>query len=452
MSVNVSTVSISVIEARGLRAADHGLTAWGTSDPYLLVCSGKGLIGKDSRTKVVSKNCNPKWNETFEHQFDYTLTRFKFVVMDKDRFTRDDRLGKVVVPIEDFYSLPMDSDGFRTMGKWFDLKMGKSSKWRSSKGKKLGAIYLRIRVCFNIHVAAHKELMPVGTGAFTAQFDWKRAAPKSSPLVVSLLGIDGDNKIVVHADNGPRPNLFMPGMDLQSIRIISSDTKVSFTVKTNALPKELRAFVLMLNSENLLTSDLKSISMRLLGSQNTSFNLHGMPGTSGMLFGLLVPSDDAGWSFVSMGDGVNGSTASESFSESVHILHDILARSLNSFVQGAQGGDARQAGEEESLGGSKRRRGDTWIEPDGFALPPSNGTTAPVGDAVPSTPPLSTQGTVAHSMPRARADSRGSGPAGFPQMISISSARPLQATHSLASTVAYDMPAVAPVGLAIAAR
>jgi hypothetical protein len=212
MSESVSFALIRVIEARSLRAADYGLTAWGTSDPYVLVCSGKGLIGKDSSTKVVRKNCNPKWNETFKHQFDNTLTRFKFIVMDKDWLTRDDRLGKLVVPVSDFYSLPIDGEGFRSMEKWFDLKTGKSSKWSHCKGKKLGEIFVQIRVRFNFPVAVCKNFIPVGTSMLIAQINLKCASPKSSPLVVSLLSSDESSKIGAQADSESLP---------ESVRILS---------------------------------------------------------------------------------------------------------------------------------------------------------------------------------------------------------------------------------------
>ena len=49
---------ISVIEAKALKAVDFG----GTSDPYVVVDVGD----MSKKTKYISKNLNPSWNEQFE--------------------------------------------------------------------------------------------------------------------------------------------------------------------------------------------------------------------------------------------------------------------------------------------------------------------------------------------------------------------------------------------------
>ena len=49
---------IAVIEAKALKAVDFG----GTSDPYVVVDVGD----MTKKTKHVTKNLNPSWNEQFE--------------------------------------------------------------------------------------------------------------------------------------------------------------------------------------------------------------------------------------------------------------------------------------------------------------------------------------------------------------------------------------------------
>ena len=48
---------VEVVQARGLHAMDKG----GTSDPFVVVSSGK----QKKQTKVVKKNLAPSWNEKF---------------------------------------------------------------------------------------------------------------------------------------------------------------------------------------------------------------------------------------------------------------------------------------------------------------------------------------------------------------------------------------------------
>ena len=85
----------------------------------------QGLVGKGARTAVVKKNLNPKWNQRFDFQFSYKLSKFKFKVYasiprarlcverahvcnavrmivcryDYDEVTEHDLLGKVSVEI-----------------------------------------------------------------------------------------------------------------------------------------------------------------------------------------------------------------------------------------------------------------------------------------------------------------------------------------------------------------
>ncbi|KAG2462840.1 SYT7 protein, partial [Polypterus senegalus] len=90
-----NTITVNIIKARNLKAMDIG----GTSDPYVKVW----LMHKDKRVEkkktVVMKRClNPVFNESFP--FDIPTERLRettiiITVMDKDRLSRNDVIGKI---------------------------------------------------------------------------------------------------------------------------------------------------------------------------------------------------------------------------------------------------------------------------------------------------------------------------------------------------------------------
>uniref|UniRef100_A0A8C4KIZ5 Synaptotagmin-7 n=1 Tax=Dromaius novaehollandiae TaxID=8790 RepID=A0A8C4KIZ5_DRONO len=92
---SANSIVVNIIKARNLKAMDIG----GTSDPYVKVW----LMYKDKRVEkkktVVMKRClNPVFNESFV--FDIPTERLRettivITVMDKDRLSRNDVIGKV---------------------------------------------------------------------------------------------------------------------------------------------------------------------------------------------------------------------------------------------------------------------------------------------------------------------------------------------------------------------
>ncbi|XP_016135919.1 synaptotagmin-7b [Sinocyclocheilus grahami] len=90
-----NTITVSIIKARNLKAMDIG----GTSDPYVKVW----LMNKDKRVEkkktVVMKRClNPVFNESFPFDVPTHVLRETTIiitVMDKDRLSRNDVIGKV---------------------------------------------------------------------------------------------------------------------------------------------------------------------------------------------------------------------------------------------------------------------------------------------------------------------------------------------------------------------
>ena len=91
-------VRVSILKARSLIAMDRG----GTSDPYAVATlSSLGPKDKKARTRVVSKDLHPVWNEVFDLEsrdiFNDSLT---LSVFDKDLLS-DDVIGNVTLGLKD---------------------------------------------------------------------------------------------------------------------------------------------------------------------------------------------------------------------------------------------------------------------------------------------------------------------------------------------------------------
>jgi hypothetical protein len=99
-------VSFTVCEAKGLPKMDK----FGLSDPYCVVHLG----AKSLKTKVMHKNLNPVWNQTFDFEvFDYDNDKFVVEVFDEDKMGSDDIIGSFEIPVrrigdhhEHWYHIP----------------------------------------------------------------------------------------------------------------------------------------------------------------------------------------------------------------------------------------------------------------------------------------------------------------------------------------------------------
>jgi hypothetical protein len=97
---------LEVVAAKGLEAMDTG----GASDPYTIV-----QVAKEQRkTKVIRKNLNPEWAETFElvvHDVNNTL---KVSVWDQDLIDAHDFMGGIMIPLQSVV-------GQEVTQKWYTL-------------------------------------------------------------------------------------------------------------------------------------------------------------------------------------------------------------------------------------------------------------------------------------------------------------------------------------------
>ncbi|EFA84490.1 ankyrin repeat-containing protein [Heterostelium album PN500] len=108
MTKKIGTIFIGVMEGRNLVAMDSD----GHSDPYCVVIVGD----KKKRTKAVRHNLNPKWEaENFEFSLDPSIHNVVVEVFDWDRFSTDDPMGMVVIPVASVIDTMVDTI------KWYPL-------------------------------------------------------------------------------------------------------------------------------------------------------------------------------------------------------------------------------------------------------------------------------------------------------------------------------------------
>jgi regulator of replication initiation timing len=120
-------IVVSVLEARNLASKDFN----GFSDPYTEVTLGQQKV----KTKIIKKNLNPSWMETFELSLVGVDPAGEMLVQcwDWDRFSSSDFLGEVRIPVK---KLQTDTD------KWFPLL----TRPEKPNEKISGDIHLKVRV------------------------------------------------------------------------------------------------------------------------------------------------------------------------------------------------------------------------------------------------------------------------------------------------------------------
>jgi Ca2+-dependent lipid-binding protein len=97
-SVMPEEIDLHVIEAMNLMAADRG----GTSDPFAVIrLKGSSRMPNTFKTRVVSKNLNPVWNERFTLNVQESDKSLILDVFDEDILGSNDFLGRIKLPLSD---------------------------------------------------------------------------------------------------------------------------------------------------------------------------------------------------------------------------------------------------------------------------------------------------------------------------------------------------------------
>lgn len=87
-------LQLTVLAGKNLMAADRG----GTSDPYVQLRLGDSK--EALKTKVIKKNLNPEWNETFDLKLERLHESLTIECFDYDLMGSDDSLGKSTIRLK----------------------------------------------------------------------------------------------------------------------------------------------------------------------------------------------------------------------------------------------------------------------------------------------------------------------------------------------------------------
>lgn len=151
---------VKVVEARNLTAKDIGLVKKGKSDPYTIIRVG----AQSFRTKVISNNLNPEWNETFEAFVDNCEgQQLIAMIYDEDTTSKDSKIGT------------LDTNIAST------VETGYRDLWLPLEGVKQGRLHLELN-WFPLSANASDLEPPQGRGLSVAALIVKPISANALPL------------------------------------------------------------------------------------------------------------------------------------------------------------------------------------------------------------------------------------------------------------------------------
>jgi len=128
----IGELFVEVIEAEGL---PNSLTQAGAVDPYAVVV----FEGAAARTSQVHNDTTPRWGAEAPRAFKFNITcpysALHIALLDSDQFQSDDKLGRVVIDVSQFFSRT-------TYDCWWPLQFGMLRRHVSKRG----AVRLRLTV------------------------------------------------------------------------------------------------------------------------------------------------------------------------------------------------------------------------------------------------------------------------------------------------------------------
>lgn len=151
---------VKVVEAKDLIAKDIGFVKKGKSDPYAII-----RIGAQSfRTKMISNDLNPEWNETFEAFVDNSEGQeLEAVIYDEDTSSKDSKIGR------------LDTEIVST------VETGYQDLWLPLEGVKQGRVHLQLN-WFPLSANASDLEPPQGEGLSVAALIVKPISADALPL------------------------------------------------------------------------------------------------------------------------------------------------------------------------------------------------------------------------------------------------------------------------------
>lgn len=292
---------ITVVEARNLKAADSN----GKSDPYvkLIDCKGLHIRGNSIKTEVIKKTLNPVWNQSWTLECNHKLSVLEFRVYDWDRFSADDEIGRVYVPVDGL----MDQ---REHEQWYPL---------SPKGE----LKLKLKMELGFPVLAPRQVAVINKQSgqqLVVGLGWDQAPGRSSPIDLDASVIGYSIKEIKDSEDNTKKALNKE--DVVSFRhlrgfnnaiVHSGDNRTGegsgddeeISIDVAALPQNVEILAFVINSfTGQRFSDIQSAYVRCrLKDQRTKhtyayarFGGQGLNGT-GLLIGYMYRYNADEWCF-----------------------------------------------------------------------------------------------------------------------------------------------------------
>jgi len=309
LSPEHSPLKVTIVEARNLPAAD----ANGKSDPYVQLLRTHGLDHAAVKTKVVKKNLNPVWNETFEFSTSYKLHNLKFKVFDHDTFSADELLGNLKVPMD------LLRDG-KLHDEWFPLL--------SKNLTPAGELHLKIQYNSSIPVVQPGEYVPINSNSITVGLGWDISKKRTLDLDSSIVGVDAANATVdtvsfrhlIGFEGGVKH-----GGDNRTGEGAGDDEEIFLTL--DKIPQSVQVLMVCVDSyAGVPFTQIKSTYIRLIDTSSMKspktiafYRVSKMTETTGLFFGFLFRTG-AQWNFKTVALPVTGTTCEQSLPQMIDHL------------------------------------------------------------------------------------------------------------------------------------
>lgn len=183
-------LDICIKSGKGLVVKDKKLFGKGSSDPYCKILCGGQEMGK---TKVITKNVSPVWNEQFKIHLPWNAKNsdvLKFAVFDYDQMSASDPMGEVELHLTQFM------DG-KVSDQWYNVK--NCHGCTDASGDLNIKIACAVRRSINMK---NKQTMPIPGGVIAVGMGWVPVMGTDGKLTPvdldsSCVAVAGDGRVLM---------------------------------------------------------------------------------------------------------------------------------------------------------------------------------------------------------------------------------------------------------------
>jgi len=298
-------INIAIIAGRALKPMDGGglFGKAKTADPFVkVICCGKEL----GRTKAVDKCLDPAWNETLEFQLEGKLFRpsgeLVLAVFDKDKFSDDDPMGEVRLPMQQLLS------GHVREG-WHSVQNCAGQK------KATGELQLKVSVLARraISLAPH-DSVAITDSTIAVGFGWDPLpGGVAIDLDTSCIALDAKGGLLMEETvyfarlHNPSNSIRHTGDETDGAEDLGQGDDEIIVVDLHRVPAQVHAlfFVGTVASEGRTFADVKSSRIRLCewgtGTERCRF-MPAMAGAHTAVFMGRVAREGKGWRLTAIGE------------------------------------------------------------------------------------------------------------------------------------------------------